>query len=195
MNYQTQPFKKNIGLVGAICAGIMLGVAAIPSASVAQRTSPLNPNPSIFNEPQFRNRQRNSEMNPQMSPAELPVVQPQQMPQTPLPEQQRSPMARIEPVNGQVKIKLMNVTGDAVTYQVIGDTQQRVLPSESEITLLDLEAPVTLTFQRPNGALIQVMPEVSSEPGVLEITLDATTNLEADKSALRVEESGLIFVN
>lgn len=194
MNYQKQPFKKNIGLVGAVCAGIMLGIAAIPSASVAQRTSPLNPNPSIFNEPQFRNRQRNTEMNPQMAPAELPVVQPQQTP-VPLPEQQSSAMARVEPVNGQVKIKLMNVTGDPVTYQVIGDTQQRVLPSKSEITLLDLQAPVTLTFQRPNGALIQVMPEVSSEPGVLEVTLDATTSLGVDTNALRVEETGLVFVN
>ncbi|MBD1937347.1 hypothetical protein [Microcoleus sp. FACHB-68] len=194
INYQKQQFKKNIGLVGAVCAGLMLGVAAIPSASVAQRTSPLNPNPSIFNEPQFRNRQRNRPMNPQMAPAEQPAVQPQQT-TVPLPEQQRSPMARIEPVNGQVKIKLMNVTGDPVTYQVIGDTQQRVLSSQSEITLSDLKAPVTLTFQRPNGALIQVMPEVASEPGVLEITLDSTTDLGADKSALRVEESGLIFVN
>ena len=85
-----------------------------------------------------------------MTPSEQPVLQPQQT-TVPLPEQQRSPIPQIELVNGQVKIKLMNVTGDPVTYQIIGDTQQRVLPSESEITLLDLEAPITLTFQRPNG--------------------------------------------
>lgn len=189
MKYKNQLFNKKAGLLGAICGGLLMGIAAIPSTSVAEPASSVNPNPSILNEPQFQNRQP----NPQISPAQTPATQ--SPPATPLPEEQNSPTARVMPVNGQVKITLTNATGDPITYQVIGDTKQRTLASNSEITLLDLEAPVTLTFQRPNGGLIQVMPQASSEPGVVEVTLDETTQLGTDTNALIVEETGLIFVN
>jgi len=43
--------------------------------------------------------------------------------QAPLPEEQQAPSAM--PVNGKINIKLMNATNAVVTYQVIGDTNQR----------------------------------------------------------------------
>lgn len=122
-------------------------------------------------------------------------VTPAQSSETPLPEQQTSPVARVMPVNGRVQIKLTNETGDPVTYQVIGDTRPRVISGESEVTLLDLEAPLTVTFQRPNGGLLRVQTRTNAEPGVLEVTLTETTNLGTDKNALMVEETGLVFLN
>ncbi|MBW4492932.1 MAG: hypothetical protein KME26_07565 [Oscillatoria princeps RMCB-10] len=111
----------------------------------------------------------------------------------PLPEQQNSPLARIEPVAGQLDIKLMNDTGDPITYQVIGDTKPRTLQAHSQVTLLDLKAPVNVTFQRPRGGLLQAQPYVA-RPGVLELTFNETTDLGADKNALSVEKNGTVFV-
>ncbi|WP_017720364.1 hypothetical protein [Kamptonema formosum] len=111
----------------------------------------------------------------------------------PLPEQQNSPLARIEPVAGQLDIKLRNDTGDPIIYQVIGDTKPRTLPGHSQVTLLDLKAPVNLTFQRPRGGLLQAQPYVA-RPGVLQVTFNQTTDLGADKNVLSVEKNGSVFV-
>lgn len=111
----------------------------------------------------------------------------------PFPEQQNSPLARIEPVAGQLDITLMNDTGDPITYQVIGDTKPRTLPGHSQVTLIDLKAPVNVTFQRPRGGLLQAQPYVA-RPGVLEVTFNETTDLGADKNALSVEKNGTVFV-
>ncbi len=112
----------------------------------------------------------------------------------PLPEQQQGAMLRLLPVNGQLSIKLINQTGDPITYQVVEDTKPRTLAIDEEVSLTDLKAPLTLTFQRPNGGLISVSSQTSSEPGVLEVRLNQTSNLSADKSAVVVEQSGLVFV-
>lgn len=112
----------------------------------------------------------------------------------PLPEQQQGAMLRVMPVNGQLSVKLINQTGDPITYQVVEDTKPRTLAIDEEVSLTDLKAPLTLTFQRPNGGLISVSSQVSSEAGVLEVRLDQTRNLSADKNAIVVEQSGLVFV-
>jgi len=39
------------------------------------------------------------------------------------------------PVNGKINIKLMNATNAVVTYQVIGDTNQRTLAGGLDVTL------------------------------------------------------------
>ncbi len=99
----------------------------------------------------------------------------------PLPEQQNPPLARIEPVAGELNIKLMNDTGDPITYQVIGDTKPRTLPRYSQVTLLNLKTPGTVTFQRPNGGLLQAQPH-AVRPGVLQVTFNETTDLGVDKT-------------
>lgn len=112
----------------------------------------------------------------------------------PLPEQQQGALLRVMPVNGQLTVKLINQTGDPITYQVVEDTKPRFLSVDAEVWLTDLKAPLTLTFQRPNGGLIAVSSQASSEPGVLEVRLNQTRNLSADKNAIVVEQSGLVFV-
>jgi hypothetical protein len=169
MNYQKQMFKKNTGLVGGICGSLLIGICGMPLAGVAQ----MRPIPTRVNQP-----------------PSVPAENTQ-----PLPEQQQYPAANIAPVNGQIAIKLMNKSNAPVTYQVIGDTRPRTLPGKSEQTLISLDAPVTVTFERPDGGLLQIQPVVTSESGVLEVALNETSNLDIDKNSLRIEKTGMVFLN
>lgn len=114
--------------------------------------------------------------------------------QPPLPEQQQAPSSRVVVAPGRkLDVKLVNKTYDPITYEVIGDTQVRTLPRQSILTLRNLRTPSTITFQRPNGGLVQLTPR--SMPGQLEVTLDTTTDLGLDINALTIEPSGLVFLN
>lgn len=114
--------------------------------------------------------------------------------QPPLPEQQQAPKLSVRPVNGQIQMKLMNRTAAPITYQVIGEMKPRTLAGKSEVTLLNLETPVTLTFQRQDRGLLNVQPQ-TTEPGNLEVTFTETTELGIDKNAIVVEETGTVFLN
>lgn len=115
--------------------------------------------------------------------------------QPPLPEQQQAPKLSVRPVNGQIQIKLMNQTAAPVTYQVIGDTKPRTLAGKSEVTLLNLATPITVTFQRQDQGLLNVQPQTTTEPGILEVTFTEASELGTDKNALVVEETGSVFLN
>jgi hypothetical protein len=54
--------------------------------------------------------------------------------------------------------------------------------------------PVTITFQRPDRGLLLVSPQ-ASEAGSLEVTLTETTDLDVDKSAMTIQETGDVFLN
>lgn len=236
---QNQPIKKTIGLMGAICGSLIIGLPALAqmnptpgninqapdsndrmmqntgdrdtinqSLQPTGRVSPLNPCPSVFYEPQHVQRGiRPPEGCPAVLPGTQPVPQQPASPSsgaipesggqetTPAPEQLQSPASRVIPMNGMVSVKLVNQTGDPITYQVIGDTTQRQLQGRSDATLEGLKTPVNITFQRPNGALLSVVPQASSEPGVLEVNLQETTDLSIDKNAMTIQESGSVFLN
>jgi hypothetical protein len=163
--------------------------------------SVTNPNPGIFNEAPYNRSQ--SGLQPQGSGqpgTALPSVTPStQIPGgqsvTPLPSQQQSPSARIATVNGRVNIRLVNDTAARITYQVIGDTAPRSLPGKSDVTLQGLTAPITVTFQREDGGLLQAIPQTSAQSGQLEVRLDETTNQGQDKRSLRIENNGSVFLN
>ncbi|MEP0783237.1 hypothetical protein NDI33_05735, partial [Trichocoleus sp. DQ-A1] len=63
------------------------------------------------------------------------------------------------------------------------------------ITLQGLKTPVNLTFQRPNGALLRVVPQTSGEQGMLEVVLEETTDLSVDKNAMTIQENGNVLLN
>jgi hypothetical protein len=116
-------------------------------------------------------------------------------PSPPLPEQLGPPSATITPFNGMVNVKLVNETGAIITFQVLSDTNERSLPGRADVTLRNLKTPVNITFQRPDGGLILVIPQADSEPGMLRVTLRETTNLGDDKKAMTIEENGNVFLN
>ncbi|BAY41191.1 hypothetical protein NIES2111_55830 [Nostoc sp. NIES-2111] len=163
--------------------------------------SVTNPNPRIFNEAPYNRSQRG--LQPQDSvepgttqPSVTPSTQtPANQSVTPFPSQQQRPSARIATVNGRVNIRLVNNTAAIITYQVIGDTAPRSLPGKSDVTLRGLTAPVTVTFQREDGGLLQATPQTSSQSGQLEVRLNETTNQKQDTRALRIENNGSVFLN
>ncbi|HEY9809064.1 MAG TPA: hypothetical protein V6D13_06950 [Halomicronema sp.] len=166
MNYPELLMKKTIRLVAILSGALVLGVMGSSFAGVAEQTG---------------NSQQVSQQTDQ------PVG-------IPLPENQQGAMMRVMPVNGQLSVKLINQTGDPITYQIVEDTKPRFLSVDGEVNLTQLKMPLTLTFHRPNGGLISVNSQAMSDAGVLEVRLDNTSNLSADKNALVVEENGLVFV-
>ncbi|MCT7949745.1 hypothetical protein NG798_08090 [Ancylothrix sp. C2] len=166
MNYAELLMIKTVRLVTILSGSLLFGVLGSSLAGVAEE--PMNSQP----------------MRQQTEPGAS----------LPLPEQQQGAMLRVMPVDGQLIVKLINQTGDPITYQVVEDTKPRFLSADGEVRLTDLKAPLTLTFHRPNGGLISVSSQPSSEAGVLEVMLNQTSNLSADKNALVVETNGLVFV-
>lgn len=132
----------------------------------------------------------------QRSPSNLPTTQPAPGSgiQPPLPEELQDPSALVTPLNGKINIKLTNATNAVVTYQVIGDTGQRRLTGDSDVTLQNIETPVTVTFVREDGGLLKVSPQATSA-GLLEIMLDEATNLNEGQGTIRVQEGGQVFIN
>ena len=107
----------------------------------------------------------------------------------------QAPSAMVVPMNGMVNIRLVNQTGADMNYQVIGDTEQRLLQGKASQMLQNLKTPLTLTFKRQDGGLLHVTPEASSEPGMLVVTFTETTDLGMDKNAMRVQATGEVFLN
>lgn len=116
--------------------------------------------------------------------------------QTPLPSQQQAPSATIALANGRVNINLVNDTAATITYQLIGDTAPRTLPGKSNVMLQNINAPVTVTFEREDGGLLTVTPQPSSDQqGMLEVRLNEATDVAQDRKAMRIQEDGSIFLN
>lgn len=110
-------------------------------------------------------------------------------------EEQQPPSAEISLANGMVEITLVNDTGANITYEVIGDTPPRSLEGQSEVTLQDLAAPVTVTFFREDGGLLEVTPEPSRKEGVMQLTFNETTDLGEDKNTVRIQDDGTVMLN
>jgi hypothetical protein len=114
---------------------------------------------------------------------------------TPFPEQQFIPRAKIVLTGDRVTVMLKNNTYATISYQVIGDTQPRTLAGRSSVLLQKLRTPVTLTLDRQDAGLLKVTPNaVSNAKESLEVTLDTTTDLSADATTLRIENTGSIFL-
>jgi hypothetical protein len=112
--------------------------------------------------------------------------------QQPLPEEQQPVLATVVPQMGKVSVLLKNATNAPITYQVLGNTQQRTLAALAEIRLQALPVPATLTFLRPDGGLVRVVPISNSEPGVLDLTLNGAMGLSDSQSTVRIQNSGKV---
>lgn len=182
--------------------------------------SVLNPNPGVLSEPPYNRSQGTLQPDGSMvptapepgvrrpvpvpgeqtlvpSPGEstVPTRPPASTIQPPAPEQRQTPVATIALANGRVNIRLVNDTGANVTYQVIGDTPERSLQGKSDVMLQGLSTPTTVTFRRQDGGLLTVTPKPSSQSGMLEVTFKETTDVNQDRSAMRIQNNGSVFLN
>ncbi|MBD2387965.1 hypothetical protein [Cylindrospermum sp. FACHB-282] len=162
--------------------------------------SAVNPNPSILNQPPYNRSQGSLQPEGSMLPTPRePGVRPAPTrppsSATQPPAQPQAPITMIALANGRVNIRLVNDTGANVTYQVIGDTPERSLPSKSNVMLRGLTTPTTVTFHRQDGGLLRVTPQPSSKSGMLLVTLQQTTDVNQDRSAMRIQNNGSVFLN
>lgn len=104
-------------------------------------------------------------------------------------------IATVTPTAGRVTIRLVNQTNAPIVYQAIGDTQLRTLGGRSEVMLQGLQVPTTVTFYRQDRGLLMVTPQRSNEDGMLEVSLQETTDFAMDKTALRIENNGAVYLN
>jgi hypothetical protein len=158
--------------------------------------SPLNPNPSIFYEPPYN---RSSGFLPPVGsvPSQVSALPtpPTTLPETTTIDPTLVPSTRIALANGKADITLKNNTNAEIIYQVIGDTQPRILSGMSNVTLRDLSTPATVTFQRDDGGLLMVETEPGRKMGSLEVTLEETTDINQDRNSMRIQSNGSVFLN
>ncbi|MEA5516450.1 hypothetical protein [Nodularia sp. UHCC 0506] len=167
----------------------------------------INPCPGIYYEEPFNNQNVVPEGCPPnaltqqllgqgIDPSRaIPARPPVTVIQPPLPEEQQPPSTKIALANGMVNIRLVNDTGTGITYEVVGDTPPRSLAGKSDTILRDLTAPVTLTFFRGDGGLLEAIPQPSEETGMMEVRLNETTDIQQDKNTVRIQEDGTVFLN
>lgn len=166
-------------------------------APATRTSSAVNPNPRILTEPSYNRSQQNTQTESSTTystPQQVPTQQ-NSVTEPSLRQQGQTPVATVALKNGNVNVKLVNDTGAKVTYQVIGDTNERSLNGKSNVVLQGLRAPITITFQRPDGGLLLVTPQPSSETGLLEVRLNATTDLAQDTKAVQIQSNGSVFLN
>ncbi|NET37642.1 MAG: hypothetical protein F6K19_37425 [Cyanothece sp. SIO1E1] len=105
------------------------------------------------------------------------------------------------PSNGQISIRLVNQTGNAITYQAVGDTELRTLSVGEAVLLRGLNVPATLAYYyrdivrdtQAGKGLVQANLAANSS-GALEVVLKATSNLASDSSTVQVDREGNIFL-
>jgi hypothetical protein len=187
--------RQNMGIIGAICGSLLIG---IPVSSIAQTTPitapsrALNPTPSIFNEPPY-NRTRSTP-----NPGAIAPTAPNQTSspiQPPLPENRSRAIATVTPVGGKVDVRLKNNTNAVIAYEAVEHTQRRVLPAKGEIVLRGLPTPVTITLVRQDNGFVQVVPASSSSSGMLDLSLNEAPSLNDQQGTIRIQQNGDVFVN
>jgi serine/threonine-protein kinase len=147
------------------------------------------------------------------TPAPSPVPSKQETPETPTPlpsanktsestsSQQpankngdRDVVATASPVNSRVDISLVNATGTLVSYQVLGNTDERYLYADMRYNLRGLPAPANVSFYRPDRGPIEIITKTIA-PGKIQVTLKRGSGPEDDHSFLTVQDSGKVTLD
>lgn len=185
----------------SLIMGIAVSGALTPllSATAEQR----NPCPRIYYEEPFNSTRLSPEGCPpntitqrqrgdtQTQPG-VPLPRSNDTLAPPLPEEQQKPSAIVTPVNGGVTVRLVNNTYTIVTHQVIGETEERRLLSRSQVTLQNLQTPITLTLVRPDGGFVRVSPRAIAN-GVLEVQMSEAEGLDEGTRSLQINSRGEVF--
>lgn len=102
-------------------------------------------------------------------------------------------LARLNAETGRATVMLMNNTGAEVTYEAIGQTPPRQLAADESVRLDSLPMPITITAERQNFGLVDMVVTVSEE-GILNVGLERS-DFDEVQGALRIREDGFVFVN
>ena len=199
MNFTTCLTVKSFGIV----LGSLTGMVAFSSISAAAPTSGVNPCPSIYYEEPYNkllvvpqgcppNAMIPQLVDQQTAVPTSPSVKSTMPNEPPLAEDQQPVLATIVPQMGNVNVFLKNATNTPITYQVLGNTQQRTLAARGEIMLKALPVPVTVTFLRSDGGLVNALPIANSQPGVLDLTLNGARGLIDSQTTVRIMSNGKV---
>lgn len=102
-------------------------------------------------------------------------------------------IAKLSAETGKATVMLMNNTGAEVTYEAIGQTPPRILAAGASARLDNLPMPITITAERQNFGLVDMMVTVG-ESGMLNVGLERS-EFDEVQGALRIREDGFVFVN
>ncbi len=106
----------------------------------------------------------------------------------------RKAVATVSPSSGRVDVSLVNATGTIVSYQVLGNTDERSLYADMRSNLRGLPAPANVSFYRPDRGPIVVKTKTIG-PNKIEVTLSRGNGPDDDHSFLTVQESGKVILN
>jgi len=201
---------KNAGLLGAIVGGVLISLpATILEASAApfSTLAQVNPCPGIYYEEPYNSTRMVPPGCPPNQATRMgrggqfptrpmtPVPPPAGVSQPPLPAERSDAVARIQPTNGTVDVRLKNNTDAVVSYQAVGHTDRRYMSGGEEIVLQNLPTPITITAVRQDEGWLKMMPISVDETGQLEVTFEQETTLDSNQGVLRIQEDGQVFVN
>lgn len=102
-------------------------------------------------------------------------------------------IAKLSSETGRATVRLTNNTGAEVIYEAIGQTPPRTLVSGDSAQLDNLPMPTTITAERKNFGLVDMVVTVG-EDGILNVTLEQS-EFDEVQGALRIREDGYVFVN
>lgn len=195
---RTMPQK--LRLIGAIGGSLMAGALLIPER-VAAQTGAVNPCPSIYYEDPYNLNVVTPDYCPPNALTQL--LQDDMVPMTdvdPLPPQSGTlppidadPVAYVQPARGMIDIQLDNLTNVGIYYQVVGETDRRLVLPEQGTYLRNIPLPATITTVRADEGLLQVIP-ATSQDDVLELSLDEDPNFDDVQGVIRIQPDGEIFV-
>lgn len=195
-------FLRKSTAVGLACGGLMLTTASLAKPAHAQlsegdRASKLRAlQSSVLNRPTGTADRLGGTNSGQVgSPEAIPIEPSTVSPSSPpLPEAGVPATATITPINGQLSVAIVNNTGTAVSYEVIGDTSRRTLLLNESAMLRDIPLPTTITVVRQDKGLVNIAATIS-ENGMLEVSLEPATSLDNAQAAIRIQADGQVFVN
>lgn len=200
MNFNLSLFCTSLSLI----LGSVASVTAFAATANAAPSSMLNPCPGIYYEephnslrivphgcpPNAATRLRDEQSQlPGIAPATTQMNSPQSL----SPVDQQPAITTITLQSGKVNVRLKNTTNTSMTYQAIGDMQQRTLMGGAEVMLQNLRTPVTITFLRPDGGLVSVQTEANYEPGMLGLMLNEAKGLSDSQNTVRIQSSGQVL--
>lgn len=202
MNFTTCLTVKSFGIL----LGSFTGIVLFSSITTAATTPGVNPCPSIYYEEPYNKLlvvpqgcppnamipKLVDEQTAMPAMPTLPSMKPMLPNQPLLPEEEQPVLATIVPQMGKVNVFLKNATNTPITYQVLGNTQQRTLAARAEIMLQSLPVPVTVTFLRSDGGLVNAVPIANSQSGVLDLTLNGAMGLSDSQTTVRIQSSGKV---
>lgn len=188
-------------------AGATLGDLA-GSGQITNQAAP--PRPGIFEQAPYTSQPGNNPSGANLTPqAIVPYDAPTTAPgavnppgtgltlpiQPPLPENRSQPVASIMPMNGMADVQLINNTNAIITYEVVGETQRRVLQGGEQAVLRNISLPATITAVRQDDGWLEMIP-LRSEQGMLEVSLDEeATPLDSTQGVLQIQEDGQVYLN